>query len=112
MMPEGLRREGWGSIHLRRVHGACSRRDSAPYSLLSLYWTTSNWRGPTAARSVEPGGADLAEKDCTTPSCSSCSRPALNFFESEGFGLEMNAKTSGGKRGISSKRMERSAASV
>jgi hypothetical protein len=66
-----------------------SRRDSALYSLFRRYWTTSNCRGPTAARSVAPGGAEPAMKDWTTPSCRSCSRPALNFFESDGLGLEM-----------------------
>src|SRR5512135_1946703 len=81
--------EGCGSTHFRSVQGAVSRRDSALYSLLRRYCTTSNCSGPTAARSVEPGGAWLAEKDWTTPSCSNCSRPARYFLASPEFGLVM-----------------------
>ena len=60
--PGRIARAGWGSIHLRIVQGVISRRDSAPYSLFSRYWTTSNCSGPTAASSVEPGGAGARDE--------------------------------------------------
>src|ERR1039457_3495822 len=90
--PEGFLRAGCGSIQRMRLQGVSSSRDSAPYSLFSRYCTTSNWRAPTAARRVAPGGADRAVSDWTTPSCRSCSRPALNFLASDGLGFDMRSE--------------------
>src|SRR3954468_1777810 len=73
----------------KTVQGVGVNRDSALYSLCRRHCTTSNCSGPTAASSVEPGGAFLAEKDWTTPSCNNCSRPARYFLASPVFGFEM-----------------------